>query len=223
MPRYVTALFVLVIILATALGAGTSIWWFMRTTPEATPATIIRIPSLVPVSSQVPVELRSTQTDTLAALQGAMAATRDTTQFYLTSKGSSTVPLPANTGAVLSTLAFRAPGSFIRSIQEIDFGAYAGEPYIVIKATDFNTAFAGMLGWETTMSQDLSVLFAPSSTLTSSTVFRDTVAANVSTRVLSDTTGTERIIYGFVKPDIILITPSRATFEALVPLVSAAP
>jgi Flp pilus assembly secretin CpaC len=133
---------------------------------------------------------------------------------------------------IFTALELRAPGSFTRSVQEITFGGYNGtDPFILMKVTDFDTAFGGMLAWEPAMSTDLSPLFgipvtesfdpyARTDTQIRSAFFRDTVIANKSVRVLVDAQDTERLMYAFVQPNIILITTNQATFSAIAPLVS---
>ena len=204
----------------------------MQSTSEIQPAPVAHIPSLFTVSFQVPIELHSTRLVTLETIGSKMLTSSGTTQFYLTGSSSKAVSLPVDAATILETLAFRAPGSFIRSIKEITFGAYAGSnPFIIIKSTDFNTAFAGMLAWETVMSSDLSPLFgtpvtesfdktARTNTQLRAAFFHDTVVSNVSVRLLVDRNNNERLMYGFVKPNIILITPNGTTFEAIAPLVS---
>jgi hypothetical protein len=138
---------------------------------------------------------------------------------------------PAEAKVILEVLAPRIPGTFERSITELTFGGIsASEPFIVITATTFDAAFAGMLAWEATMSSDLAPLFGEpvggtispdARTVGGVTVptFSDSIIANRSARVLVDEQGLERLVYTFINQETILITTSRTATERLVPRV----
>jgi hypothetical protein len=109
------------------------------------------------------------------------------------------------------------------------FGAGDSEPYIVMKVTGFDAAFAGMLEWERSMSADLSPLFGPtvvetfdSSARTDTQVreafFQDVIASNKNARILLDEEGEERIIYTFINQQTIIITTTKKALERLMPL-----
>jgi len=87
-----------------------------------------------------------------------------------------------------------------------------------------------MLAWEGTLSADLAPLFGapvtesfdPTARTTDqvrTAFFRDTIAGNVSARLLVDRNNTDRLVYGFIKPNLILIAPNQDTFELVAPLV----
>jgi len=129
-------------------------------------------------------------------------------------------------------LALRAPGSFTRAVSEMTFGSVGGtDPFILMRVGNFDTAFAGMLAWEQYMSTDLAPLFgsivsesydpyARTDSQIRSAFFRDTIITNKSARILVDANNTERILYSFVRPNLILITTNSETFNTLLPLVS---
>lgn len=224
-----------VIILAIGLGTSGTVWWFARSTITRDDVTIVRIPSLVAVSLNTPVVLQSGRSEVLQALAQKVGVTRETQQLYLTTSGHEGSALPADTETILNTLEWRAPGAFLRSLKNITFGSFDGTtPFIVIQSSDFDTGFSGMLAWERALSVDLAPLFGepvtesfdPSARTDSqlrSAFFRDIIVTNVSARLLVDENDNERIVYGFVKPNLILITPNQTAFEKIAPLISAIP
>ena len=99
-----------------------------------------------------------------------------------------------------------------------------------MKTQNFDTAFAGMLAWEKTMSADLSPLFgapvvmsfdpsARTDTQVREAFFKDTIASNKNVRLLLDEEGRDRIVYTFVNQNTVLITTTRTALDALLPLV----
>lgn len=227
--------FLMIIIGASLLGVGVTTLWFMRATPNVNETPIVRIPSLVSVPVRTPVPLRSERQELLRELGAATAATSETQQLYFVEDVPGGVTQPADTARILERFTFRTPGSFTRSIKGLTFGSTGGtQPFIVLKVTDFNTAFAGMLQWETNLSSDLAPLFgdvvtesfdptARTDTQLRPAFFRDTIVMNVSARILVDTDNQDRLLYGFVKPNIILITQDQVTFEAIVPRIVDTP
>jgi hypothetical protein len=122
-----------------------------------------------------------------------------------------------------------ADETFIRTLhREHMFGGVHGStraPYLILKSTNFDVAFAGMLSWERAMSANLAPLFGEPVLKTlvplreaSSTPARfvDALRANRSIRILYDELGNERIVYAFVNKELIVITTS---WEALATLI----
>jgi len=226
-PIYV---YLIVILGASLLGIGTSIYWFISATPTDE-VVIIRIPSLFTTDTKIPVELKSNRVDTLSTILDASRTSRETVLIYPTVADTSGIALPADAQTILSSLDFRAPGSFSRAITDITFGSYNGtDSFILMKVTNFDTAFGGLLEWEQDMSTDLSPLlgtpvfqsydpYSRTDTQIRSAFFRDTVVSNKSARVLVDAQDNQRIVYAFVTPTLILITPNTKVFQSILPLV----
>ncbi len=233
--RTVTIMFTLVVLGASLLGVGATTLWYIGTNAPVEKPSVTTVPTLISTDIQVPIPIAPDRATTLTALLDATANTVDTQQLYLTTVDESATVRPAEASEIFTALALRVPGNFSRSVRVVSFGSYAGtHPFIVMRSTDFSTAFAGMLAWETTMSADLVPLFgtavnesfdetARTATQVRTAFFRDTIMANVSTRVLVDASNTERIVYGFVKPNLILIAPNEATFTAIAPQLIEVP
>ena len=223
--------YILVIVGASLLGIGISVYWFMSSTPTQE-SVVIRIPSLFASDVIVPVQLSTNSSDTLSTILDMSVDTRETTQIYPVITDATGAQTPADAQTILTALGFRAPGSFTRAVTDISFGSYNGtDPFILMKVTNFDIAFGGILDWEPDLSEDLSPLFgtpvtqsydpyARTDTQVRSAFFRDTVIANKSARLLVDAEDDERLLYSFIRPNLILITTNSDTFKAILPLVS---
>jgi hypothetical protein len=91
----------------------------------------------------------------------------------------------------------------------------APTPVLLLRATEPDAAFAGMLAWESRMASSLSPLF-PLGTLTlaeSPPTFTDISFNNIDARVLYD--GNQKIVllYALLERNIIAITNSRTTMQ----------
>ena len=200
--------------------------------PENTEIT--SIPSYVRVAETVPVPLSENRTAFLNDLNNAKnqeyGLNGTFVQIY-PDVSTGTIPLPASTARIMSILDIHAPGSFIRSLEEgLMFGLYIhehSEPFIIMKSNRFDTAFAGMLEWEPSISADLTpflgepvrrTLDPTSRTIdqSSDARFVDDVIRNRDVRILYNELGEERIIYSFIDQQTILITTSPDTFVAIV-------
>ena len=226
--QFPTRLFVGVIVIATLLGIGVSIYFFApkNTTKDA---TILQVPSLVSAQTQIPITFTQDHTSLFTTILTALNGRSEVTQVYpvTTAEAGESV---VSAELILQTLAPNVSGSFIRSIKEITFGGAKGQPFIIMRTTNFDTAFAGILQWEETISADLSPLFgdtviesfdphARTDTQVRNAFFKDIVAANHSARLLVDETGQDRIIYAFINQNTILITTTKESLEILSPLV----
>lgn len=170
-----------------------------------------------------------TKTGTYDALYNSLLRRSDTFTYRFVSESGDTLL----TGELMTALEWRTNGAFRRSLQAVTLGGSAsGEPFIVLKGTNFDSSFAGMLNWEQTLSADLAPLFgdtvresfdpaARTDSQIRSAFFTDEIVANTSVRILRDTDNATRIIYGFVNPTTIIITTSETTYRSLLPLITS--
>lgn len=125
--------------------------------------------------------------------------------------------VPASSEEIMRVLAWNAPGTFTRGLGKyMMFGVVNGTidaPFIIVQSTNFDVAFAGMLSWERNMSDDLAPLFGES---LPNVGFTDALTSNRSIRILKEADGKERIVYGFVNKNLIVITTST---EALAKII----
>ena len=104
--------------------------------------------------------------------------------------------------------------AFKSVITNVSLGAYRGEPWLLLKVTDAPTAQGGMFDWESRMSNDLSPWYGAAvvAKKTSITAFTDNSISSVDVRILQGEQKKERITYGFVAPNYILITTTSSAW-----------
>jgi type II secretory pathway component GspD/PulD (secretin) len=193
---------------------------------------IYEVPKLIRAQDNTSFVLPENRNELLQTLLSKLDTSNTVTQMYPTVSEGENAQKPAPAEAIVAVFAPRAPGSFTRSIKEITFGSSQNaEPFIIMKATSFDVAFAGMLTWEIMMSADLAPLFGPTVLETfdpqartasgaRDAFFKDVIASNKSARVLLDENGDDRIVYTFTDQNTILITTNRETLAELIGLVN---
>lgn len=211
------------VLIITLVGGGT--WYFMNRPADAPVVTTTPTQGLIAAEQPEVIVLTETNENPLSIAYNTMISTASLTAYTVVLDDD----MRASVSELLAALELRVSGSFGRSIRELTFGSHRGtEPYVVLSVSNFDTAFAGMLQWEQSMSIDLEPLFGPAvresfdeSARTVSQVrssfFKDAIVANTSVRILVDDTNTERIVYGFVDPFTILITTTSNSYERLIP------
>lgn len=220
-----------VALLAVLLGVSGTVWFFGDGEEEKIVLNENEIQSLVSIEEQIAVPIggnaESLMRNILAAKPGGVSKTA---QVYPTMNLAGDT-VPAGAAEIMSVLDTRAPGSFIRAVNAINFGFYRNtEPFIVLKLTSFDTALGGMLAWEESMSADLSPLFgapvagtfdpqARTATQIREPYFVDVVVGNHDARVLLDETQKERLIYAFVNRNTVVITQNRDALSSLAALI----
>ncbi|MBP9836345.1 MAG: hypothetical protein KBC78_00735 [Candidatus Pacebacteria bacterium] len=145
----------------------------------------------------------------------------DINQFvFVTSEDNNDQIKPSN---LLNYLEIKPPTNFTQSISDIYFGSlYQENPFIIFKNTDSVTAKGGMLAWETSMRNDLSLILklgTDLSTSTESNIFIDGMIGGMDVRVLKSGNGEDEIVYGFVNRDTVIITESSNAFGRLLELI----
>ncbi len=99
--------------------------------------------------------------------------------------------------------------AFTAAINVVTPGAYRNEPFLALLVVNEATALGGMLNWEKRMNQDLISWFG---TNIETSAFRDESIASTDVRVLRNASGAIVIVYGFIRPNIIVITTSENAF-----------
>ncbi len=222
-----------IMVVLAFVGAGIFASFHLLTTtviPNPT-ITIAQPPALIVVTEQIPLPLTTDRADLLKGVLAQITEKQSTIQVYPTALSPRGRDEAADAATILEVLDLRVDGSFTRSVADITFGGTGGaEPFILLRTSQFDAAFAGMLGWEQFMSADLTPLFGevvvstldPQARTAGSeraSFFTDGIIANRSGRILYDELGLERIVYVFVDQETILITTTRGAVERLVPLI----
>lgn len=127
----------------------------------------------------------------------------------------------------LLRLESQAPNSLIRSLDDnFTFGLYSfnqNYPFLILKVSYYQNAFAGMLQWEENMRGDIGPLFfdevLPSDISTTEQFlnqkggFEDLLIKNRDARILRSEDGGIKFLYSFPDKDTIIITTNTETLE----------
>ena len=167
------------------------------------------------------------------------------TNASTTATGITKEPQPG--GVLMRLLDLRAPDILLRNVDlssTIGVVSASGEtrPFFVMRVTSFERTFAGMLGWESRMVQDLSDFYPPYAELapseltetatstspvpapavaTQPTEFVDAIAANRDVRVLRDRFGRSLIMYGYIDRQTLIIARDETSFSVLATRLAA--
>jgi hypothetical protein len=118
--------------------------------------------------------------------------------------------------ALLNILDFTLPVTAKANVTMITFGSYREEPWIVMNIRDTNTVRGGILQWEVAMPQNLQGLFTITSPRPSDrSSFTDATVDTTDIRVFKNREGKEEIVYGFIRPNMLLITTDTLRFQNL--------
>jgi hypothetical protein len=148
---------------------------------------------------------------------------------------------PASGGALIANLSLTAPDILLRNTEPSSTVGVVRinnetRPYFILRVSSYERTFAGMLTWEETIKEDLS-LFYPSypatvvaTTTASSTPivpivppseFVDETIANHDVRILKDSEGRSILLYGYRDKQTLIIARNEAAFVELVTRLSA--
>jgi hypothetical protein len=90
-------------------------------------------------------------------------------------------------------------------------------PFIILKTTSFETALAGMINWEMTLTQDFQSLFgiAATSSIAQTGNFQTVVLRNIDVKVVKNKRGQPILYYSVPDKDTIVITSTEETFNEI--------
>lgn len=100
-------------------------------------------------------------------------------------------------------------------------------PFIILKTSYFENAYAGMLAWEVDLEKDMQIIFrlpgyetrgniADELTPTLTKRFNDSVIVNKDVRILKDKNGEIILLYGIIDKETIIITVNDTAFKELI-------
>lgn len=160
--------------------------------------------------------------------------------------GLSSAPQPG--GALIRLLNLGAPDILLRNV---DVSSTVGvvsaggstNPFFILRVNSYERTFAGMLGWESRMPDDLALFYPaypepapPVATTTASTTsslvaapvalsepqgFTDAIVSNIDVRVLKDGLGRTLVTYGYSDKETLIIARDEAAFTTLVARLAA--
>jgi hypothetical protein len=220
-PGLYIALIAIVIIV---LSGGWYYWFNSSATPQgkivAPKVTIIGIVGFAKASivtldaSSDPVTLIAAKISASTPSLGTVAA------IAPISSATATTMVPVSN--VLANT--HIPNRLLRSLApEYMIGSYEYDvqsPFIILKNTFFQNAYAGMLEWENTLGADLVPLINISDNTVSAAdasrgTFSDGVISNVNVRVLKDAAGKVILAYAFADKDTVVITTNQTALKYL--------
>ena len=145
-------------------------------------------------------------------------------------KGKGEQAQPVSAEEFFSKLESHAPSELTRSLEgNFMFGIHVlskNQPFIVLKTSYYQNAFAGMLAWEKNLKEDLGPIFIPPEPLTPTSTsdqvlgknmsFEDAVVKNRDVRALRGKTGAIVFLYSFQDKNTIIITTNADTLEKVI-------
>ena len=131
---------------------------------------------------------------------------------------------PQPGGPVIRQIFAGAPDILLRNITDastvgvID-AADTNAPFFILDVSSYERTFAGMLGWESSIAEDLASLY-PS--YGDAAQFVDAAVANHDVRALKDSSGRTILLYGYRDKHTLIIARDEAAFTAILVRMSAA-
>lgn len=119
----------------------------------------------------------------------------------------------------LDMIESRAPSNLVRAFKPMFMlGALGESAFLIIELSSFENAYAGMLAWESTISQDIGPIFPTSDLLRNvppETLFIDITDRNKDVRALQQ--GEEMLlVYSFLEKEALVISDDLLTLRAVV-------
>ena len=220
--------FALVVIGALSIGG---VWYYSQLQNNKLPTVVVRDVALLPYDQESPIKI--SHGDKQEILDGINLARtnkyeKDTSFISLPmfrQIGTTTAPLI--TSDLLSLFSSRASDSLVRSLDpRFMFGlsVHNGlQPFLVLRTDSFNTAYAGMLDWETKMTDDIGDLFFTKAemldgatttvTIADSLQFKDEIVNNKDVRSVRTKSGKLLMYYSFVNDKLLLLGKDFETID----------
>lgn len=186
----------------------------MMTTQRVSTTDVPITPSTTFTSSVSPLSTTvvSSKKELVAAIQASAQTGDSLSEVSLTSTQTGTSLSPAE---FFTLLGATVNPTFSQSINRVVAGSYRTAPWFVLTTADSATAQGGMLAWESNLSASLAPWFGSvvvHSAKAGITLFHDGSVTGRDVRILTDEKGVERITYGFIASNKLLITSDTATF-----------
>jgi hypothetical protein len=226
-------IFVSLLLVIAGLGAISALYFFR--TPAAEPTTIkTTLPSLITAEYQD--ELNSSLI-AVGKFPLALSAKINETQIPVNNLYNTYVTMGTSTGRRLlsttefvSLLGWQVPDMLKRTLRsEYMAGLFSfgkNLPFVILKTTYFENAYAGMFEWEKNLERDFRQIFRlpgydqggvlADLTPTSQKKFEDAVIVNKDVRRIKDDAGQTMLLYGIIDRETIIITVNEDAFKELV-------
>ncbi len=142
---------------------------------------------------------------------------------YISTPDGTKKPVSISAGKLIMLSGVSVPEVLTRSLENTFMVGLLNEeagslptPFIILKVSDHDTGFAGMLEWESSLPRFFDIIFSTNieSSLSHETKMRDVVLSSRDARVL-EITSSLGIAYSFANPLTIVIAGSRNALERL--------
>lgn len=210
------------------LGISAALWFFGGDDNDVPAILADRQPGveLVQADSKAAVAVGNNRDDFLSRIADAKTSSSKSIALIEPTVDLAGEATQINTDSILEILDLRTPANFVRTIEAINFGRYDDNPFLVLKVTSFDISFSGLLQSELSIIADFAPFFGapvvgtfdPQSRLensVSSPFFVDEAVKNHDVRILRDEGRNERLVYGFVNRNTVVIAADSATFAAV--------
>lgn len=124
--------------------------------------------------------------------------------------------IPISAASLLPLFGFTNHPNLNRSIIETHVVARGQERAIIFNTTDTTTVLGSLLSWERSMLSDLATVLEIS-TVDSLGEFSDTKVGTIDVRVYVTNEGSEKLVYGFINENTVVISTNSALFNAFLP------
>jgi hypothetical protein len=117
------------------------------------------------------------------------------------------------------------PKSYFVGAYHANASSTSPSPFLIIKNTNFQNSYAGMLAWEGYLYDDFGWILsnkgigARATRYGNTTVFSDALVHNKDTRILKDISGSTLIVYAFADNDTIVIAPNEDILSKIIDLL----
>lgn len=224
-----------VVVLLVGVGGVYAAYQFTNRIPGA--PIVAGVPSLIVADENK--ELQGTGSELLASLvqlSNEPLLANNVVVAYLTQASSTdaTLRVPEPGATLIRALPLRAPDILLRNIAPISTVGvvHAGNEsrvFFALQATSYERTFAGMLSWESVLPEVMKDIYPPYTEApvegtstpavlpsTPSTSFVDAVVANHDVRVLRDSRGRSRMLYGYKDRETLIIARDEDAFTLLI-------
>lgn len=237
-PKNIALIILSVFLVCVGIAvAGFATWQYAENQKERATQSgnLPSVPSFISVEEQQGVDITDLTKDRIArAIAGEIISTDirldSIKQIYLVRDATETGSSPPARGAVQTlvrtsdfwlSLESGMPEALARALsQDFFIGVHSfngNQPFIILRADYFESAFAGMLRWENTLARDVLPLFGIQATPALITKqFVDVVIQNRDYRAILDEAGDVVLLYFFHDKNTIIIATADETMKEVV-------
>lgn len=243
LPRRTAPNYGLIYIIASTVlvvGGSLSLYFAYSYFRSGQPVELIRTPASSLIAADEEVKIRKEDGDAYRLFRDASLlplSSGNIRVVYYTIATTTTVgvtDVKQSGTTFLRAMRLRAPELLMRNLSpETTLGSVGtGEsatPFFILGTLSYERSFAGMLQWEGTIAQDLSILYpeypilavvetgtsTPAIAPVGKPQFRDEVVESYDVRVLRDAEGRSLMLYGYRDPETLILVRDEAAFAAV--------